>query len=99
MLYVIKCLIRVWNVKYNSVHCAANLLAGVVQYHVSFRCNSCLSLSTSLVEVYHHYYFYQDDDDDDNDYYCYYYYYYYYYYSLIEKDHLGDRSPEKDCCY
>ena len=20
------------------------------------------------------------------------------YYSLIEKDHLGDRSPEKDCC-
>ena len=56
MLYVIKCLIRVWNVKYNSVHCAANLLAGVVQYHVSFRCNSLLSLSTSLVEVYHHYY-------------------------------------------
>lgn len=33
VLYVIKCLIRVWNVKYNSVHCAANLLAGVVQYH------------------------------------------------------------------
>lgn len=32
-LYVIKCLIRVWNMKYNSVHCAANLLAGVVQYH------------------------------------------------------------------
>ena len=19
--------------------------------------------------------------------------------TLIEKDHLGDRSPEKDCCY
>jgi len=32
-LYVIKCLIRVWNVKYNSIHCAANLLAGIVQYH------------------------------------------------------------------
>ena len=34
-LYVIKCLIRAWNIKYNSIHCAANLLAGVVQYHVS----------------------------------------------------------------
>ena len=20
------------------------------------------------------------------------------YFTLIEKDHLGDRSPEKDCC-
>ena len=28
-----------------------------------------------------------------------YYYYCCYYYSLIEKDHLGDWSPEKDCCY
>lgn len=33
VLYVIKCLIRVWNVKYNSIHCAANLLAGLVLYH------------------------------------------------------------------
>nr|XP_058955604.1 regulator of nonsense transcripts 2-like isoform X1 [Pocillopora verrucosa] len=32
-LYVIKCLIRVWNIKYNSVHCAANLLAGLAQYY------------------------------------------------------------------
>lgn len=32
-LYVIKCLIRVWNIKYNSIHCAANLLAGLVQYY------------------------------------------------------------------
>ncbi|XP_020615608.1 regulator of nonsense transcripts 2-like isoform X2 [Orbicella faveolata] len=32
-LYVIKCLIRVWNIKYNSIHCAANLLAGIVQYY------------------------------------------------------------------
>lgn len=32
-LYVIKCLVRVWNIKYNSIHCAANLLAGLVQYH------------------------------------------------------------------
>ena len=22
----------------------------------------------------------------------------YYFLTLIEKDHLGDRSPEKDCC-
>ncbi|KAK3753991.1 hypothetical protein QZH41_009266, partial [Actinostola sp. cb2023] len=32
-LYAIKCLIRVWNVKYNSIHCAANLLAGLSVYH------------------------------------------------------------------
>ncbi|XP_078385093.1 regulator of nonsense transcripts 2-like isoform X2 [Oculina patagonica] len=32
-VYVIKCLIRVWNIKYNSIHCAANLLAGIVQYY------------------------------------------------------------------
>ena len=32
---MIKCLIRVWNIKYNSIHCAANLLAGIVQYYVS----------------------------------------------------------------
>lgn len=34
-LYAMKCLIRVWNVKYNSIHCAANLLAGLATYHVS----------------------------------------------------------------
>ena len=26
-------------------------------------------------------------------------YYHYYNYSLIENDHLGDWSPEKDCCW
>uniref|UniRef100_G3UN69 Regulator of nonsense transcripts 2 n=1 Tax=Loxodonta africana TaxID=9785 RepID=G3UN69_LOXAF len=30
--YVICCMINVWNVKYNSIHCVANLLAGLVLY-------------------------------------------------------------------
>lgn len=65
-LYVIKCLIRVWNIKYNSIHCAANLLAGIVQYYVSnsqgrvvwklintnlgYVCKSLVGRSTSLVQ-------------------------------------------------
>ncbi|EDO46900.1 predicted protein, partial [Nematostella vectensis] len=32
-LYAIKCFIRIWNVKYNSIHCAANLLSGLSAYH------------------------------------------------------------------
>ncbi|XP_072181831.1 regulator of nonsense transcripts 2-like [Diadema setosum] len=31
--YTVKCLSSVWNLKYNNVHCLANLLAGLVQYH------------------------------------------------------------------
>lgn len=31
--YTTKCLIAVWNVRYNSIHCAANLLAGLAPYH------------------------------------------------------------------
>lgn len=31
--YAIRCLIAAWNVKYNNVHCLANLLAGLSQYH------------------------------------------------------------------
>lgn len=31
--YATKCLIAVWNVRYNSIHCAANLLAGLAPYH------------------------------------------------------------------
>ena len=31
--YAIKCLVAAWNVKYNNVHCLANLLAGLSQYH------------------------------------------------------------------
>ncbi|XP_069764574.1 regulator of nonsense transcripts 2 isoform X4 [Narcine bancroftii] len=30
--YVINCMINIWNVKYNSIHCVANLLAGLVPY-------------------------------------------------------------------
>lgn len=30
--YVICCMINIWNVKYNSIHCVANLLAGLVLY-------------------------------------------------------------------
>lgn len=44
-LYVIKCLIRVWNIKYNSVHCAANLLAGLAQYYVSNHWSYLIHLS------------------------------------------------------
>ncbi|XP_052781372.1 regulator of nonsense transcripts 2-like isoform X2 [Mya arenaria] len=31
--YTTKCLIAVWNVRFNSIHCAANLLAGIAPYH------------------------------------------------------------------
>lgn len=31
-VYVICCMINIWNVKYNSIHCVANLLAGLVLY-------------------------------------------------------------------
>ncbi|XP_060600449.1 regulator of nonsense transcripts 2-like, partial [Ruditapes philippinarum] len=31
--YTTKCLIAVWNIRFNSVHCAANLLAGIAPYH------------------------------------------------------------------
>ncbi|KAL8621336.1 hypothetical protein ACOMHN_053357 [Nucella lapillus] len=31
--YATKCLTAVWNVRFNSVHCAANLLAGIAPYH------------------------------------------------------------------
>lgn len=31
--YATKSLIAVWNVRYNSIHCAANLLAGLAPYH------------------------------------------------------------------
>ena len=31
--YAVKCLSSVWNVKFNNVHCMANLLAGLVLYH------------------------------------------------------------------
>ncbi|CAB4029434.1 regulator of nonsense transcripts 2-like isoform X1 [Paramuricea clavata] len=31
--YVVRCLIRSWNVKYSNIHCAANLLAGLTPYH------------------------------------------------------------------
>lgn len=30
--YLICCLVNIWNVKYNSIHCVANLLAGLVAY-------------------------------------------------------------------
>ncbi len=35
--YAVKCLSAVWNMRYNSVHCMANLLAGLAPYHVSRR--------------------------------------------------------------
>ncbi|KAL5014942.1 hypothetical protein ScPMuIL_009212 [Solemya velum] len=31
--YTTKCMTAVWNVRYNSIHCLANLLAGLAPYH------------------------------------------------------------------
>ncbi|KAK3612029.1 hypothetical protein CHS0354_021705 [Potamilus streckersoni] len=31
--YATKCLTAIWNVRFNSIHCAANLLAGLAPYH------------------------------------------------------------------
>ena len=33
LLYALKCLSAVWNVRYNTIHCMANLLAGLAPYH------------------------------------------------------------------
>ncbi|XP_041934443.1 regulator of nonsense transcripts 2 isoform X4 [Alosa sapidissima] len=30
--YLVCCMVNIWNVKYNSIHCVANLLAGLVAY-------------------------------------------------------------------
>uniref|UniRef100_UPI00358E2643 regulator of nonsense transcripts 2 isoform X2 n=1 Tax=Myxine glutinosa TaxID=7769 RepID=UPI00358E2643 len=34
-LYATRCLVSMWNVKYNNIHCVANLLAGLVPYQES----------------------------------------------------------------
>jgi regulator of nonsense transcripts 2 len=34
--YIIKCLIAVWHVRYNSIHCVANLVSGLALYHVRY---------------------------------------------------------------
>ncbi len=34
--YAIKCLVAAWNLRYNSIHCLANLVSGLASYHVSF---------------------------------------------------------------
>ncbi|CAH1784230.1 unnamed protein product [Owenia fusiformis] len=31
--YATKCLIAIWNIKFNCIHCVANLLAGLAPYH------------------------------------------------------------------
>eukprot|EP00795_Rhopilema_esculentum_P002036 gene2037-17601_t len=31
--YVVKCLSKIWNVKYSNIHCAANMLSGLSEYH------------------------------------------------------------------
>lgn len=31
--YAVKCLTRVWNVKYSNIHCVANMLSGLCEYH------------------------------------------------------------------
>jgi regulator of nonsense transcripts 2 len=34
--YTVKSLIAAWNVRYNSIHCLANLVSGLASYYVSF---------------------------------------------------------------
>ena len=34
--YVVKCLSHIWNIKFNNIRCAANMLAGLAEYHVSW---------------------------------------------------------------
>ena len=46
--YTTKCMIAVWNIRYNSIHCAANLLAGIAPYHVS----SAILMSLYVVFVF-----------------------------------------------
>ena len=36
-VYVVTCLSSIWNVKYNNIHCMANLLAGLKSYQVRDR--------------------------------------------------------------
>jgi len=31
--YAVKCLTKIWNVKYSNIHCAANMLSGLCEYH------------------------------------------------------------------
>ena len=45
--YAIKCLTAVWNMRYNSVHCMANLLAGLAPYHVSCMDTNVMSLTSN----------------------------------------------------
>lgn len=33
--YSIKCLVAAWNVRFNSIHCLANLVSGLALYYVS----------------------------------------------------------------
>ena len=33
-LYAVRCLTAAWNVRYNSIHCLANLVSGLALYYV-----------------------------------------------------------------
>ena len=49
-MYAVKCLCRVWNVKYNNIYCVASLLAGLAQFQVliSFDLLDFLSIFTAF---------------------------------------------------
>ena len=38
--YAVKCLTAAFNVRYNSIHCLANLVSGLALYHVNKQLNS-----------------------------------------------------------
>ena len=47
-------MVHIWNVKYNNIHCAANMMSGLKEYHVSMLSYNCWtepSLSFDLLYV------------------------------------------------
>jgi regulator of nonsense transcripts 2 len=47
--YAVKSLIAIWNVKYNTVHCMANLVSGLALYHVINNSNTLVLIKFSCM--------------------------------------------------
>lgn len=50
--YAIKCLIAVWNVRFNSIHCLANLVSGLSSYYV-FRPTTAFKIQILSISGYY----------------------------------------------
>ena len=46
--YAIKCLTAAWNVRYNTIHCMANLVSGLSIYYVQKKLLYVLRLQKSI---------------------------------------------------